>query len=365
MSGATAKQQLLLRLATLLAATSVVFSAGCANMQKTTSQVADEWSDDARAAVTPTTRLNMAPFAQHLVKLIADIQFGLSGVKPVYTRQYLDGPEAAEFIESMQEFKRNLARIIAYSGRVISLARSNLDGPKRANALADFVDVVRPLERGNSDIKFKYTEEDLQNILARIRKQENLLNALQVAQPMVVEAARFLRDRVDELKKNRLKVEMEVEKQIEDDYLDVLNYSETLKRRQRHNFELINLMVASVEKGDKSALDKVAEADVQLAAILKTSNSTVLTDEKPVLLVTRRLELIDKHKRFIAGDIEQFHKVLQELETLIDGSDKALQKAKVAVILWSKAHARLAAGETDPAKFDFMSVAKFAFDLIL
>ena len=87
--------------------------------------------------------------------------------------------------------------------------------------------------------------------------------------------------------------------------------------------------------------------------------------DKIVQLLTRRLELIDKHKRFIAGDIDEFHKVVQELEELTDASDRALQKAKIAVILWSKARARLAAGETDPARFDFMSVAKFAFDLIL
>jgi len=143
----------------------------------------------------------MAPFAEHLVKLVADIQFGLSGQKPVFTRQYLDGPEAAEYIASMQEFKRNMARIIAYSGRVISLARSNLDGPKRAKALADFVDVVRPLEKGNTELKFQYTDEEVDKILENVRQQPNLLAALQTAQPLVMGAAEFLRDRVDEMKK--------------------------------------------------------------------------------------------------------------------------------------------------------------------
>ena len=266
--------------------------------------------------------------------------------------------------DSPLRLARNLARIIAYSGRVISLARSNLPGPKRAVALADFVDVVRPIEKGNSEIKFKYTNEDVDKILEGVRKQESLLGALHAAQPIVVEAARFLRDRVDELKKNRLKVEREIEKQIENDYLDVITYNETLKRRQRHNFRLIGLMVKAVESGDRSALDEAAAADVQLAGFLK-KGTDIYTDEKPVMMITKRLELIDKHKRFIAGDIEQFHKVLQELEALVDASDKALQKAKIAVLLWSKAHARLAAGETDPARFDFMSVAKFAFDLIL
>jgi len=177
-------------------------------------------------------------------------------------------------------------------------------------------------------------------------------------------AADFLRNRVDELKKNRVKVEREVEKKIEGDYLDVITYNETLKRRQRHNFKLINPMVDALEKGDGSALEEAAAADAQLSDALK-KDSDLYRNEHPIIILTKRLELIDKHKRFIAGDIDQFRKVLQELEALTDGSDRALQRAKVAVLLWSKAHARLAAGETDPAKFDFMSVAKFAFDLVL
>ena len=167
------------------------------------------------------------------------------------------------------------------------------------------------------------------------------------------------------MKTNRLKVEREVEKQIEDDYLDVITYNETLKQRQRHNFNLINLLVDSLENGDPGALEKVAAADSQMATLLKQQKKNAPLYEQPVMVLTARLELIDKHKRFIAGDIDQFRKVLQELESLTDASDKALQKAKIAVILWSKAHARLAAGEVDPAQFDFMSVAKFAFDLIL
>jgi hypothetical protein len=109
----------------------------------------------------------------------------------------------------------------------------------------------------------------------------------------------------------------------------------------------------------------VAAADAQMATLFTQQKKDANLYDKPTMVLTARLELIDKHKRFIAGDIENFHKVLQELESLTDASDKALQKAKIAVLLWSKAHARLAAGETDPAMFDFMSVAKFAFDLIL
>ncbi len=354
-----------IRCSAILFVLPLLLTIGCAGMKNTTSQVADEWSDQAKHAVTSTTRLNMAPFAEHLVKLVADIQFGLSGARPVYTRQYLDGPETAEFVTSMREFKRNMARIIAYSGRVISLAKSNLDGPARAKALAEFVNVVRPLEKGNSELKFKYTEEDVEKMLEQVSKQETLLAALQVAQPMVDEAARFLRDRVDEMKDNRLKVEREIEQQIEEDYTDVLTYSETLKRRQKHNFHMINLLVDFIEEGNRESLEKAAASDVQLGMVLKEIDGKVETKDAPVVLLTERLELIDKHKRFIQGDIDQFHKVLQELEDLTDASDRALQKAKIAVILWSKAHSRLAAGETDPAQFDFMSVAKFAFDLIL
>ena len=89
-------RQRLIRFAAILLVAPLLVTFGCAGMRQTTNQVADEWSTQAKQSVTSTTRLNMAPFAEHLVKLVADIQFGLSGEKPVYTRQYLNGPEAAQ-----------------------------------------------------------------------------------------------------------------------------------------------------------------------------------------------------------------------------------------------------------------------------
>ncbi len=187
-----------------------------------------------------------------------------------------------------------------------------------------------------------------------------------MAQPLVIGAATFLRARVDEMKHNRLMIEKEMESQIEADFRDVLIYRETLKRRQKHNFTMVNLLVKYHEEGDENALREVADADHELGELIALIKKGQLKTENKLLpLITKRLELIDQHKRFIAGDIAQFHKVHQELELLTDKSDAALQKAKIAVILWSRAHARLAAGETDPAKYDFMSIAKFAFDLVL
>ncbi len=167
-------RQRLFRFTAILLAAPLLITFGCASMQQTTGQVTDEWSTQAKQQITSTTRINMAPFREHLVKLVGDIQFGLSSARPVYTRPYLGGPEAKAWIENMAQFRRNLARIIAYSGRVVGLANSMLDGPKRARALADFVDVVRPLERGDSKIKFEHTQENVGKILANVRKQDSL-----------------------------------------------------------------------------------------------------------------------------------------------------------------------------------------------
>ena len=343
----------------------VLFSVGCAQTQERTTKATAEWTEQAKTAFTGSTRLNMGPFAKQLVEFIGSVQFGMAGGEVVYTRPFLDGPEAMKWKTMMDQYKRNLAKIMAYSGRVVSLADSNLDGPGRAKALAEFIDIIRPLEPGDSKIEFKWTNEEIDAMVKAVGEQESLLAALQVAQPLVVEAARFLRDRVDEMKDYRVGVVAEIETRIHNEYAEMVAFDGLLKERQSLNYRHMTALLDHEETGDPGKLAPLL-SDMTLKEIIGNKKRLDLkTADKIITELTLRLATINKLKQHMSADLEQYRKIDRELDALIDLSDEALQASKVGVIYWAQAHGRLAAGEVDPARFDFMGLAKIAFDLIL
>ena len=338
-------------------------SFGCASVKKGTTTAAETTDKYTAMAVSPfvsSTRLNMGPFAEQMVQFIGDVQFGMAGGKIVYTRPYLNGPKTEEYTEMMTQFRRNMGRILAYTGRVVSLAQSNLDGPGRAQALASFIEVIQPKEKDNSDFPFKYSPEEIDAIIASVGQQQTLLDALAVAQPLVVESARYLRDRVDEIKDFRKLVEDEIEANILAEYEDMLNFAALLKERQELNYQRLTIFVRYFDTRDPDLLAALAE-DKELKGIIgKKKKLDTGTREKVVTALLKRLELINQHKEFLSADLDLFRKIQRELDALVDQSDATLQRAKVAIIFWSQAHSRLAAGETSPAMFDFMGLTKSA-----
>ena len=81
---------------------------------------------------------------------------------------------------------RNVVRgTITYSIEMVTLGESSLSGPKRAAALADYIDhLMRPVVAA-PEPKLHMTPARLDSTLAEIRRQKTLLDALSAAQPII------------------------------------------------------------------------------------------------------------------------------------------------------------------------------------
>ena len=87
------------------------------------------------------------------------------------------------------------------------------------------------------------------------------------------------------------------------------------------------------------------------------SPEEMTTIENRLLFALRKVsEVRDQLK----PDIELYRKQQAELEEVIASFNTALRQARVAMIAWSRAHQRLAAGITDPAEIDIFGIAKKA-----
>ena len=69
----------------------------CASVKSTSSTVVGQFQSK--------QRINLSPFAEQLMNLIGDIQFGLNFRKPVYIQPYLETPEIQSIMQKFHLFK--------------------------------------------------------------------------------------------------------------------------------------------------------------------------------------------------------------------------------------------------------------------
>ena len=303
---------------------------------------------------------NLAPFADQLIAMVGNIQFGMDTVQPVYLSHYHDIPEIAEYREMFHQFRINAGKILAYSSRVVTLSKSNLKDAEKAKDLADYVDKLRPLEQVPLDVKFSMTPEQVDQILDKVRKQETYTDALTAVLPLTDEVARFMREYVDELDEAGSRVAVAVRQGIVAEHKNLLVYRKVLIERQDKTMwrsqELYNY-----QSGDSKALERLLKEDPELQEIIKPGKTASYQDLKVIeKVLTGRLALINSQFKHISTQWDIYLKQEKELRDIVVSNDKALRRAKLAMIIWGRVNRQMAAGIVDPAKIDVFGLAEKA-----
>ncbi len=305
-------------------------------------------------------RLNLAPFAEDMIAVAGDIQYGLGQTYPVYLRGYSETPEAAKMSAMALKIRAIIRGAISYALEVVTLADSRLSGPQRTQALGDKIEeLMRPVVAPPSQA-LNITPAELDTILADVRSQKNLLDGLNAAQPIINEIARVSGEIFEETKLTLDAAANATQREIEATVAPVLSRDAMLRNYQLQGTAAIDL-VGRHRRGDPAAMDSLV--------ILIPSVSEVASREdglSPAELhaieerLIYALEAVSTVRRQLAPDIELYWKQQAELEELVASFNTALRQARVAIIAWSRAHQRLASGITDPAEIDIFGIAKKA-----
>jgi len=305
-------------------------------------------------------RLNLGPFAEQMIAVAGDIQYGLAQEQPVYLRHYRKDPAVTEFL--MRSFKvRAVVRgTISYSIETVTIGDSDLKGPQRAQAMANYLDgLLRPiLMSPQPDLHL--TIADLDTIITNVRAQKNLLDALGAAQPVIDEVAYSAGELFDEAK-NALDDMLEyLRDKVDEEHADILLADRVLLKEQVSTVLGIGYIKAHRE-GDETAMDSLFAREPSILEVVKNPKNPSREDmsaiEQRLLFKLRSLREIRDQ---LTPDIELYWEKQKEIDRLSATYNAALRKATVAVLAWARAHARLAAGVIDPAEIDLLGIAKRA-----
>ena len=312
-------------------------------------------------------RLDVTPFAESTINLVAEISYGLDATHAVHLRRYRGGEPVAEYRAHWDFFKPVLRGIGIYSLGLVTISRSNITEKERAEQLADFLDRMFARRPADGQSNFALPRERIDEILADIRAQETFLDALGAAQPFVDEVARFSGEYLDIILASQDQVEAWLIKEIDQDYADIIAFSERAVVAQNRYLGNLATLSDYRQGRDPDGLRRLLEEDLELREIVPVGTETIdaatlqALEDRLVIRLARTQEL----KENLAFDLDTYNKKNIELDELVLQASNNIKRTRLTIQIWAGAHRRLAAGITDPAKIDMMNVAKKALNAAL
>jgi hypothetical protein len=306
-----------------------------------------------------TTEANLTPFAEQTITMAGNVNYGFMSVRAVYTRQYLEQtPEVVELVNMTQDIRKIMRGIVAYSIQVVTLSQASKEGPERAQGLADFIEeLVKPVVEQKSH-ELSFDEAKLNERLENIRKQETLLDALRVAQPLIDEVSRVAEAYFDEYKVQKDTTIDALSQAIDEEFEAVLNYELFLRESQAYVLTNLELLY-EYWKGDEAALETIIQRETPA---LSKINMTDGLDNRELIqaedILIERILVINTLRSNIKPRLDMYAMQKKELRDLDFEMNQILQRTKAAVMVWQRTHRAMAAGITYPADINLFDITK-------
>jgi hypothetical protein len=294
-------------------------------------------------------RADLTAFAEFTVVMMGQADFGLTRDDTRLIREYIDleDPRYATYESLSSEVGGLIDNLVDYSVNVASLSESLQTEAEVVAAYATYLEQFK----GRIVERTSLSEEEFEQVVANVRQQEVLLDALRSAQPAIDQVIRFGDSVVEQTEELLLQVASDVEKAIDADYASVLRLSETLEDRKDRVADGLTAL-DRYQSGDAGALDDLRTNPVLAGRSLVPEDGLDLAgiDSVDQFLVAR-LKHIRSLEADIANNLEEYRGTHGELDEIYGSSRDQLARIRTALIAWATVHHKMSKGVTDPAKW--------------
>jgi hypothetical protein len=305
-------------------------------------------------------RMDLTPFAENMIAMAGDIQYGLAQEKVVYLRNYIDIPETRALEVYLNKIRAVLRGSIAYSIEIVTLSSSTLTGPEQCEALADYLDeLLRPAITAPVP-PLHFTIGEFDTMLQNTREQKKLLDALSMTQPIVNEIARIISEILDDANLAVDAAYYSIGEALDENNVALIKGIEMVREAQLNAMASVEL-IGKYRRGNTQAFDTLLTIQPSLHEVVSdpknpTAKDLIATENRLIYI----MKTLQEFRAQMMPDLELYWKQQNELEDLTKVYKAALRKSQVTMIAWARSHQRLASGVTDPAKIDVLGLAKKA-----
>lgn len=316
---------------------------------------------------TATTRVDLTPFADQTIALVDQAGFELfqrqAEAASLLTR-YLDleTPEVEAYITCRQQMFALAQQMMNYSLKIAALSTSNISDAEQVMAFAEYIENL-----GGATVisESEITPEGFQRMLTDIRQQTALLDALRMAQPLINEEIRYFTTLFQRAEQLAEPIREQIAMNIDTRNADLLRFMDLIQERKALALRAIELIDSARPDQIEILKEALARNKLDPADFLTFSNLSLDEALKIEQLLLNRLEIVERIRRQIDPELQDYHATHHELDQAFRNFYKRLNTARVRLFIWSKAHQKMAAGVKDPAQwFDMSDIGGELSDLV-
>jgi hypothetical protein len=292
-----------------------------------------------------------------MISVAGEIQYSLlQHQSPRLRARLTPGPATQKFHIRKEKMRNVIKSIISYSIQIVTLGESNISDKEKAAGLADYLQGIKTPVFKNPEPVLNLTRAQMAQIVEDVRNQENLLDAISAAQPIINEVATEMGDLADEAKIYLDEGQAEVARQWKSAYEAILWSDNELRDSQMRYIKAL-YHLREFRTGRTTEIDSVFIADPQLHEVVKTGKKITSADiAKLEDRLVYKLSKVSEMRKQFSGDITAYYQGIEELSGTHGAYNRALRDARNAVILWSRAHNALGKGVTEPAQIDILGM---------
>jgi hypothetical protein len=336
------------RLVVLLSAISILSS--CAAITSTTKKF------------TPQTAANMGIFADQTISMLSDADFGFTRKQTLYTREFFDfnEKEEMEIRKLRHEADALFIRIIKYSLDLVLIAETKKTAADRVAAYSE-----RVANMNNQVVEKIGVEPDrYDDIQKEVAKAEDFLDALRAAQPIINAAGRYMHQILDRTDKAIDVVVNKIDEKIEEEFAEVILYQEKLEDEKYSILRSLAYLYGSY-KGNMEAYAALSKGESIYRKDLIPEPPPNDDDLKAIAeYLQTRLKALHLIETEIKHDWDSYRAAHSELDALHDKAKRDNSKARLIVLVWLRAHQKMASGVSSPAEwFDISTLPSTLFSM--
>ncbi|MDF7807461.1 hypothetical protein P4E94_08430 [Pontiellaceae bacterium B12219] len=296
-------------------------------------------------------------FADSTIAMLSNLNLQFSPADTVVVRRFVD-PAAQPEIHAKElhdDMVEGISAIVWYSVKLVDINQTGRDEAERVAMYGEYLKTFkkRLLEKG------RCTETDFDKAVDLVLQQQTLLQALQVAQPllntMITDAALQIGELIDSVKV----LSDTIDKRIDADYVKIIHYRKTLEQEKFDILEAYELIYEAYRSPSPN-LDELRESGVMWDPGIIPEGTPTKKDIKAIAeQLSARLTALRSVQEEIQPDWDEYLMIHVELDRIAQKIIDDAVRTRVLMLTWIRAHQRLAQGTTEAAEwFDITDLGK-------
>ena len=313
--------------------------------------------------VTSSKVADTAYFADQTISMLSSAEIQMDKDVTIYTREFFDDdhPDEKRLLELIDKAVRVFAVVVEYSLAITRIADSRASEAEQIQMYADW---FGPWD----DLAFEQlsmTEEQYDQVIARIREAKKLREAFLAAQPMLNALNLHMNEVLDEISRQGYVVANKVDARIDERFATVIRYQEALEKEKYAILSAFEDVydVYTAEKGAYARLKK--NRAIRRKDLLPPKTPTDVQIQKIVEHLQKRLEALALVGEQIEPEWTVYRNTHRELDELHRALQDDVNTFRIIMLVWVHAHYQMASGRTKPAEwFDVKDVGAAALKLL-